>query len=104
MKLVDDGLVTTGARVLDGGTVIARQSEAGSGEASIDHDRTTGWQTLAVDDAIVDRFRRWDVADLRFEFTVEGDWLLAVPEAAKAVAGPRIWSIDGRRAARKTAV
>ena len=104
MKLIDDELVATGARVLDGETVIARQSEAGSGEASIDHDRTVGWQTVAVDDAIVDRFRRSDLAGLRFEFIVEGDWLMAVPEVAKAVAAPRIWSIDGRRAARKTAV
>lgn len=107
VRLADQNLIAESARILDGDTVIASQSEAASGEISIDHDRIAGWQSLVVDDAIVGRFRRSDHEGLRFEFLVFGDWLVAAPQAPPvlvAVSDTRIWSLDGRRAAKKSAV
>lgn len=107
VRLADQNLIAESARILDGDTVIASQSEAASGEISMDHDRIAGWRSLVVDDAIVGRFRRSDHDGLRFEFLVFGDWLVAAPQAPSVVVAgsdTRIWSLDGRRAARKSAV
>ena len=101
VKPADDDVLATSARILDGHTIVARQIEAESGEASIDHDRSAGWQCLTVDEAVADRFRRADHLGLAFELRIDEEWRAAVPTSADR---PRVVSIDGGRPIRRAAV
>lgn len=101
IKAVDDDLAATSARILQAGTIVARQSEAESGDASVDHDRSAGWQCLTIDEVIADRFRNADHDGLVFELRIDDEWRVAVPAPADR---PRVVSIEGGRPVRRAAV
>ena len=109
MKLLDERLAATAARVLEAEETIAvsETTTPAAGVPSASGDQLAGWQSLIVNEAIAGRFRASSYSELRFQFLVEGQWLPAVPEVtAPADHGKRarVWAIDARRAGRKIAV